>query len=129
MKNAESELEEARRERSASIQRAMDFLKDPERYKGQIIDRPATTEAAEEALSDEALAIRFIPVKGPDAKTKYLAFSKDSLTRLLKQTGGSEEIFDAILDECEKENVLDNRNRVIKFGEQTLRLTTFRLDF
>lgn len=122
-------MEEARQEQDASIQRAMDLLRNPERYKRQIIDRPPNKIAAQEALSGEAMAFRFTPKKNKDAGKNFLAFSRESLTRLLKQAAAGEEILDAFLDACEKEGILDDRSSSVNLGGDTFSATTFRIDF
>lgn len=125
----EKALEEARSERRASIQRAMELLQNPDRYKRQLFDRPADKGEAQKAFSDGMLAFRYIPDKGPDAGSKFLAFSKESLVRLLNQAAANEEILDAFLDACEKECILDSRKRSVKLGDNTFSAITFRIDF
>lgn len=124
----EEVLDQARKERDASIQRAMDLLKDPLRYQRQIIDRPASKAEALEALSGEMVAFRFTPKRGEDAGTNLLAFTKASLARLLKQATAGEEVLDAFLDVCEKNGVLDSRKRTIKLGTDTIQAITFLID-
>lgn len=129
MDDNEEAMEEARNERNESIQRAVDLLKDPGRYKKQIIDRPISKDAAREALSGDAVAFRFIPSRGDDAGKKFLAFTKESLLRLLKQISVGEEYYDAFLNECEKNGILDMRKRTVKFGDETYAVITFQIDF
>lgn len=125
----EKALEEAHNERNAIIQRVLDLLRNPERYMGQIIDRPPTKEAAQEALASEAVAFRFIPKKEKDAGSKFLAFSRESLRRLLKQAAAGEEILDAFLDACDKKGILNDRSRPVNLGGDTFSAITFRIDF
>ncbi len=129
MGDNEEAMEEARNEQNASIQRAMDLLKDPERYKRQIIDRPTSKDAAREALSGDAVAFRFVPSRGDDAGKKFLAFTKESLLRLMRQAAVGEEYYDAFLKECENNGILDMRKRTVKFGDETFAAVTFRVDF
>ena len=125
----EKSLEEAHSERNAIIQRLLDLLRNPERYKRQIIDQPKSVDAAREALSSEALAFRFIPTKGDDVGTKFLAFSKDSLIRFLNQASAPEEIYDAFPNACAKGGILGNRKRSIMLGGKTFAAITFRINF
>lgn len=74
------------------------------------------------------LAFRYSPDKGPDAGSKFLAFTKESLVRFLRQAAAGEEVLDAFLDACDKEGILDDRSRSINLGGDTFSAITFRVD-
>lgn len=87
--------EEARREEI--LHKAFTLLSHPEKYRSEIIDRPASKTEAADRLASDALAFRFTPLRGDDSGTELLAFTRQSLLRLLARVGCSEEFYDAFL--------------------------------
>lgn len=112
--------------RSTTIRSAYEHLADPARYKERITDRPATKAGAEGLLSDAFFAFCFTPTKGEFKGDKLLVFNKVSLRRLLRSIIVGEELFDAVLDFCEKEGLLAKRDHPITLGGETFHGITFR---
>ena len=119
---------EAERQRRELIQRAVQLITSPERYAREIVDRPNSKSEAETALAGDAVAFRFCPAKGDDRGKKLLAFSKRSLSRLLKRVSMPDTYHEAFLAECEKRGILDNRNRTINLGGESFYAVTFSVE-
>ncbi len=113
--------------RNEAIVRAINLIRSPERFKDKIIDRPESKEEADQLLNKEqtAVAFWFCPEKGNDAGAAMLAFTKESLSRLLKRVPLGDELIDAFLSECERSGILDKRSRKIKLGNATINAVTF----
>ena len=126
-KNAlQQEEDEARR--AETLDRAFRLLSDPGRYNSQIVDRPTSKEEAQLLLSTDVAAFHFTPQRGPDKGRTFLAFSEESLRRLLRRAGCDEMLFEPFLRLCEKEGILDQRNRSITLGGETFNAITFQLE-
>ena len=121
----QQEADEARR--AETLEHAFQLLSNPGRYDGQIIDRPNSKDEAQLLLSADAVAFRFTPQRGPDKGHTYLAFNEVSLQRLLRCVGCTESLFESFLRLCEKEGILDQRNRSITLGGETFNAITFRI--
>ncbi len=57
-----------------------------------------------------------------------LAFTKESLSRLLRRVSLGDELLDAFLNECERCGILDKRSRKIKLGNATINAVTFMIE-
>ena len=116
-------------ERKELLQRALELVTTPERYADRIMPRrPESKEEAEDKLSDEFFAFIFKPTKGEDAGQHFLAFSRDSLYRLLDTINFAPELHDAFLDVCDKRGVLNSRYRSITLGGKSFHGITFELE-
>lgn len=109
------------------LQKAIELLINPIRYEKEIIERPASKGEAIQKLEkdQEAVAFRYTPSKGNDAGKSFLAFSKNSLCRLLKRVSCDESLWEAFLNQCEKTRILAGRNRSINLGGDTFTAITF----
>lgn len=103
-------LEAEEQERIDCLHRAYDLVTGPERYADRIIGRPSTKEEAEDKLSDEAVAFRYDPQKGDHSGEHFLAFSKDSLLRLLGTIRFDDRLYDAFLELSIKQDALIRRD-------------------
>lgn len=128
--DTEQQQRKAEEEREAAIAKAIDLLAHPDRFAREIIPRPSSKEEADDHLnrSADAVAFEFCPIKGADAGQHFLAFSKDSLLRLLRRVSVGETLYDALIARCEKSGLLDQRNRSIKLGNETFASVTFRVE-
>lgn len=115
-------------QREQLLQRAMDLLAAPAKYASAIVDRPKSKQAAQDILSDEAVAFRFEPRQGADHGKKLLAFTKLSLLRLLRRVDFQGDLLEAFLEQCQTSGILDQASRVIKLGDQTINAVTFSLE-
>lgn len=122
----QEELERLKRE--DALERGLQLLVHTERFQEEIVDRPASKPGALRALSGEAVAFWFVPSKGTDKGQKLLAFSGDSLKRLLRRVNCGEELYDAFIRRCEREGVLDQRNRPITLSGESFTAVTFRAE-
>lgn len=112
--------------RSAAIRSAFEYLADPARYENRITNCPKSKAEAKDLLSDQFFALCFTPKKGGYKDEKLLAFNDDSLRRLLRSIGVTDELYDAVLDFCEKEGFLVKRDHPITLGGETFHSITFR---
>lgn len=120
--------EEDRRRREEILQQAFHMLAHTENYENQIVDRPSSKDEAIKLLSAKAVAFWFEPKKGDDKGKKLLAFSRDSLNRLLQSVNVQEEYYDAFIRLCDQEGILDKPNRSITLGGETFTAVTFWFD-
>lgn len=118
-------LEAEEQKRIDCLHRAYDLVTGPERYAGRIIDRPSTREEAEDKLSDKAFAFRYDPQKGDHSGEHFLAFSKESLLRLLGTIGFDNRLYDAFLELSMKQDALISRDTPITLGGKTFHAITF----
>lgn len=116
--------------RNEAIARAINLISSPESFKDKIIDRPESKEEAIQQLNEkqEAVAFWFCPEKGKDSGRMMLAFTKESLSRLLKRVPLADELMDAFLIECERSGIMDKRSRKIKLGNATMNTVTFLIE-
>lgn len=125
----ESELAQQKAEamRTETIQKAIDLLSSPTRFEREIIERPTTKKDAIEHLNrlQDAVAFWYTPSKGNDEGKCFLAFSKDSLLRLLQRIGFNENLYDTLIVQSEKAGLLNQQNRSIKLGDNTFNAVTF----
>lgn len=127
LRDTQARQELAEQEREQLIAKAIDLIGTPSKFAREIIDRPASKEEARRLLdkAQEAVAFHFQPTKGDDAGQQFLAFSAESLKRLLKRAGCGEELYDAVLAQTERLGMLDQRNRTIKLGQGSFTAVTF----
>lgn len=111
-------------ERLLKLQTALTQLIDVEGYVAQICDKPASPEAARAALAT-AFAFWFTPVKGYDKGKKFLVFSVDSLTRFIAQAGCGSELYSAFISQCERRELLRDKNYSITLGGKTFNGVVF----
>ena len=119
------EQEQIQARRQEAMQRAMCLLANPSKYDSQIIERPPSKEAAIQALSENAVAFWYKPQKGANRGQVLLAFNEFSLKRLLRQAECDDILYEPFLTLCEKEGLLDQRNRSITLGGETFNAITF----
>lgn len=118
-------LEAENQKRNDCLHRAYDLVTDPEYYADRIIDRPSTKKEAEDKLSDEAFAFRYDPQKGDHSGEHFLAFSKDSLLRLLGTIGFDDRLYDAFLELSINQDARISRDAPITLGGKTFHAITF----
>lgn len=124
-KSVIQQQEQERQERADALKRAVELLIHPEQYESEILpERPKSKKDAKKVLSDDAVAFWFKPDKGKNKDQVLLAFSGESLKRLLRRVDCGEELYDAFLRKCKQEGVLDKRSRTINlFGESFTAVT------
>lgn len=122
----QQQQEDEEKRRSAAIRSAYEYLVDTARYERRITELPRSRDEATELLSDEFFAFRYAPTKGQYKGHKLLVFDKNSLQRLLRSISVEEELYDAVLDFCEKEGFLVCRDHSITLGGETFHGITFR---
>lgn len=115
--------EEQDRAVAETLRRALDLLTDPSKYK--TIERPASRTEWDEAIQDGASAFWYTPKKGNDQGTTFLAFTSDTLKKLLARVGCTEEFYEAFLRRCESQTLLNDRNRTVKLGKDEIAAVTF----
>lgn len=126
LRDAQQAQQEAEQAREQAIQRAIELLADPSRFEREIVERPKLNEEARRLLdiNQAAVAFRFAPEKGGDQGKQFLAFSRDSLKRLLKRVNCGEELYHAVLDRAARLGMLDQRSRTIKIGQGSFAAVT-----
>lgn len=128
LENTEAQQRKEEARRKEILHKAFTLLSHPQKYRNEIIDRPASKADAVEQLATDAVAFQFVPCKGIDYGTELLAFTQKSLLRLLARVDCGEEFYDAFLYLCEANGVLDQRNRTVKLGDATINVITFSLE-
>jgi len=103
LKNTTEEQQAAETERANIIYRAQELISSPVQFANEIMEKPASKEDAEQHLhiDQDAVAFWFMPKKNKDAGNTYLAFTKNSLLRLLRRVSMDTELLDAFLHQCE----------------------------
>lgn len=71
------------------------------------------------------LAFRFIPKQGEDKGRTFLAFIPNTVKALLRRAGVEEELYDAFLNRCEIQGILNEKKRTIKLGNSPLNAVVF----
>lgn len=118
--------DQERQEMADTLKRAVELLIHTEKYESEILpERPKSKKEAKKVLSNDAVTFWFTPDKGKDKGHTLLAFSGDSLKRLLQRADCGEELYDAFLQKCDHEGLLDNRNRSITLSGETFTAVTF----
>ena len=127
LRDTQAKQEQTGLEREQLIAKAIEMIGSPSRFEREIIDRPKSNKEARRLLDkdQEAVAFHFQPTKGDDAGRQFLAFSAESLKRLLKRAGCGEELYDAVLAQTERLGMLDQRNRTISLGQGSFTAVTF----
>lgn len=121
----QQQQEQEEREREEKIVCAVELLGNPDRFKNQILtERPESKNEAEMCLRSDAVAFQMTFQRGTDKGRTALAFTKDSLQRLLRGYGCSEMYYEAVLSRCEKLGLLDDKNRSITLGKETFNAVT-----
>lgn len=116
--------------REKTIARALELIASPDRHEQEIAERPKSKAEAVRIFDEDqdAVAFRFIPTRGDDAGKRLLAFSRESLLRLLGRVSCGETFLEAILARAEKNGLLNKRNRTIRLGTDTYAAITFHLE-
>ena len=127
LRDTQAKQEQTGLEREQLIAKAIEMIGSSSRFEREIIDRPKSNKEARRLLDkdQEAVAFHFQPTKGDDAGRQFLAFSAESLKRLLKRAGCGEELYDAVLAQTERLGMLDQRNRTISLGQGSFTAVTF----
>lgn len=126
-RNKKTEEEHAKVRREELLGSAFVFVSDPDRYLSQIVERPNCIAEAEDLLAGDAVAFWYSPMRGGDKGKTFLAFTSDSLKRLLRQVGCGEELYESFLRRCERGGILDQKNRSITLGEKTFNAVTLKI--
>lgn len=107
------------------LRRSIDLLTDPSKYSAKIIERPASCAEWEAAVQNGTLAFWYTPQKGGDEGTTFLTFTSKTLKALISRAGCTEDLYDAFLNRCSNQELLDNKNRTINLGKRTIAAVTF----
>lgn len=103
----------AQADREKVLRDALNRLTDVDSYRGQIIEKPDSKEAAEKHLTDDAAAFRYTPRKGALKERELLLYTKDSILRLLEPMGLTPDLYSTFCGRCEEEGLLVKRDRTI----------------
>lgn len=114
--------------REESLTRALDLIAHPTRFAKHITPCPETWEDALSALSKDAYAFHKCFQKGKHKGCQALAFTSDSLKRLLHTASCDEFLFDVFLERAAAQNLLLDRSMVLNIGGETRRVILFRLN-
>ena len=109
------------------ISKAIELINTPSRFEREIADRPDSKEKARRLLDvdQKAVAFWYQPASGNNKGRQFLAFSTESLKRLIRRVGCGEELYDAVLAQAERSGILDQCNRSINLGGSTFNAITF----
>lgn len=127
LRDTQAEQTQAEQEREQLISKAIELINTPSRFEREIADRPDSKEKARRLLDvdQEAVAFWYQPASGNNKGRQFLAFSTESLKRLIRRVGCGEELYDAVLAQAERSGILDQRNRSINLGGSTFNAVTF----
>lgn len=103
----------AQADREKVLRDALNRLTDVDSYRGQIIEKPDSKEAAEKHLADDAAAFRYTPRKGALKERELLLYTKDSILRLLEPMGLTPDLYSTFCGRCEEEGLLVKRDHTI----------------
>ena len=103
----------AQADREKVLRNALNRLTDVDSYRGQIIEKPDSKEAAEKHLADDAAAFRYTPKKGALKERELLLYTKDSILRLLEPIGLTSDLYSTFCGRCEEEGLLVRRDHTI----------------
>lgn len=124
---ADTKQHQEAQERAVSeiLQRGLDLLTNPSRYKDDIIERPSSKAEWEDAAQNGTLAFWYTPKRGDDMGNTFLAFTADTLKILLSRAGCTEGYYEAFLRRCSEQTILDKKNRTIKLRKDEITAITF----
>lgn len=114
--------------REESLTRALDLTAHPARFVQHIISCPETWEDALNALRNDAYAFHKRFQKGKLSGCQTLAFTSDSLKRLLRTVSCGESLFDSFLERAVAQDLLLDRSEVLNIGGETRRVILFTLE-
>lgn len=125
--DSQAEQAQAEQEREQLISKAIELINTPSRFEREIADRPDSKEKARRLLDvdQKAVAFWYQPASGNNKGRQFLAFSTESLKRLIRRVGCGEELYDAVLAQAERSGILDQCNRSINLGGSTFNAITF----
>lgn len=103
----------AQADREKVLRDALNRLTDVDSYRGQIIEKPDSKEAAEKYLADDAAAFRYTPRKGALKERELLVYTKDSILRLLEPIGLTSDLYSTFCGRCEEDGLLVKRDHTI----------------
>lgn len=103
----------AQADREKVLRDALNRLTDVDSYRGQIIEKPDSKEAAEKHLADDTAAFQYTPKKGALKERELLVYSKDSILRLLEPIGLTSDLYSTFCGRCEEEGLLVRRGHTI----------------
>lgn len=96
----------AQADREKVLRDAIKCLADVDSYHDQIIEKPASKEAAEKHLADDAAAFQYTPKKGALKERELLVYTKDSILRLLEPIGLTSDLYSTFCGRCEEDGLL-----------------------
>ena len=114
--------------REESLARALELIAHPACFAKHLIPCPETWEDALNALRNDAYAFHKCFHKGKLRGCQALAFTSDSLKRLLRTVSCGESLFDSFLERAAAQNLLLDRSMVLNIGGETRRAILFQLD-
>ena len=121
--DTQRQLEEQDRAVSETLQRGVELLTNPSKYK--TVERPSSRAEWDEAVQDGASAFWYTPQRGDDKGTTFLTFTSETLKRLLSRAGCTEEFYDAFLRRCAGQALLNSKDRTVKLGKDEIAAITF----
>lgn len=114
--------------REESLARALELIAHPACFAKHLIPCPKTWEDALGALCNDAYAFHKRFQKGKHRGCQALAFTSDSLKRLLHTVSCNESLFDSFLERAAAQDLLLDRSEVLNIGGETRRVILFRLN-
>lgn len=114
--------------REESLARALELIAHPACFAKHLIPCPKTWEDALGALCNDAYAFHKRFQKGKHRGCQALAFTSDSLKRLLHTVSCNESLFDSFLERTAAQDLLLDRSEVLNIGGETRRVILFRLN-
>lgn len=126
--NTQRQREEQERVIAEKLQRALDLLTESSKYSDQIIERPSSHAEWDKAVKNGALAFWYEPKSGNYKGTSLLAFTSDTLKKLIARVGCTEELYDAFCVRCRDKGLLNKDIGTIRLGRSgTISAVTFFL--
>lgn len=126
--DTQHQREEQERAVEETLGRGLELLTDPSRYIDEIIERPSSREAWDEASQNGKLAFWYTPKKGDDEGVTFLAFTPKTLKLLISRVGCNEDLYGAFLKRCENQSLLDQKNRTITLTQGQITAITFLIE-
>ena len=119
---AQKRQKEAEKEREKFLQDALDLVRDQSRYENEIIDKPASREECKNLLNTDqsAIAFRYVRASGQHEGQHFIVFTDDSLLRLLKRVGMTNELYGPFKERALKAGVMVMSSVCARFGSLSL---------
>jgi len=95
------------------LRRGFELLTNTQAYNNEIMERPDTVIDWNNAVEKGTLAFWYRPKAGDDKGKTFLVFKADTLKKLIRRVGCTDELYEPFLKRCEGRDILDSRDRTI----------------